>query len=546
MNRMLSHFSNKKNLIILFVGMLIYTCFSCSKNDNIENKNIPLSKVSLIPLPLTLQYGDNNLQLTKEITTSRKIEGIPYELLKSTLVQVLGITDVSNVTNEEAFIRVTQDNTLSEEGYRINIDDNINISYKTSAGLLWGIQTLRQILLQNKTIQNSSVSIPRLTISDAPQKVWRAFHIDLARHMFSLSFLKKVIDMLSFYKINKLQLHLTDDQGWRIEIKKYPALAAQGGWREFDEYDKRCIELSGTNTDYTVDSRFIRNNSEYGGYYTQEEMKDFITYSTKRGIDVIPEIDMPGHFLAAIRVFPELSCTGQAGWGNEFSYPLCAGKTEIYVLLKNIINEVIALFPSQYFHIGADEVETDNWKKCEHCQKLIKEKNLKNVDGLKNYFVGQMADYVRSKGKTVMAWDDAYVSSAPQDLLYTYWRDWLPNEAGEITQKGYPLVFMEWGHFYLSGTPSDEQLKSLYQFTLEPQFQGIINNKLLGYQACVWTEMIPNEKKIGQHIFPSLQAFSELTWGSERNWSNFTGRLPWHLTWLTQNGIHSQTPGFIK
>lgn len=137
MNRMLSHFSNKKNLIILFVGMLIYTCFSCSKNDNIENKNIPLSKVSLIPLPLTLQYGDNNLQLTKEITTSRKIEGIPYELLKSTLVQVLGITDVSNVTNEEAFIRVTQDNTLSEEGYRINIDDNINISYKTSAGLLW-------------------------------------------------------------------------------------------------------------------------------------------------------------------------------------------------------------------------------------------------------------------------------------------------------------------------------------------------------------------------------------------------------------------------
>lgn len=546
MNGTLNNNFIRKRLAILFIGMQICTGYSCSKNGSIENQSTPLSKVSLIPLPQSLQYGSSNLSLTKETTISRDIEGIPHELLKITLMQVLGSSSISNAANEEAFIRISKDNTLGDEGYRINIDESINLSYKTTEGLLWGIQTLRQILLQHSTTQNSLINIPKLIISDTPKKTWRGFHIDLARHMFNLSYLKKIADVLSFYKINKLQLHLTDDQGWRIEVKKYPMLTMQGGWREFDEYDKRCIELSNSDIDFTIDSRFIRNNSEYGGYYTQEEMKDFITYATKRGIDVIPEIDMPGHFSAAIKVFPELSCTGQAGWGKEFSYPICAGRMESYAFIKNILDEISALFPSEYIHIGADEVEMDNWKKCERCQGLIQEKNLKDVNGLKNYFVEQIATYAKSKGKTVMAWDDAYIGNNPQDLLYTYWRDWLPDEPGEITQKGYPLIFMEWGHFYLSATPSDDLLKSLYQFNLEPKFQGIIKNKFLGYQACVWTEMIPNERKFGQHTFPSLQAFAELAWDSDRNWSNFTERLPWHLQWLTQNGIHSRTPGFIK
>jgi len=536
----------KQSIIFFIMGIQIMSACSCSDNEDSE-KAIPITRVSIIPLPESILYGTSNIILPKEVSVTQDLSALPAQLLKETLENIAGDGSVSNASNESAFIRISKDNTLAEEGYKIAITtDGIEVNYATSKGLLWGVQTLRQILLQNTATGNGNRAIPMLTISDTPQNTWRGFHIDVVRHTFTIEFLKKITDCLSFYKINKLQMHLTDDQGWRIEIKKYPELTTIGGWRKFDEYDKRCVELSQSDSDYTIDSRFVRNHDEYGGYYTQEELKDFINYATERGIDVIPEIDMPGHFSAAIRVFPDLSCTGEPGWGEEFSYPVCAGKTEHYPFFKEIIDEVTALFPSEYMHIGADEVEKINWKKCERCQKLIQDENLGNVDGLQNYFVKEMANYVKSKGKKVMAWDDAFNKKDPQDMLYTYWRDWLSGQPGEITQRGFPIVFMEWGRFYLSATPSDALLKSLYEFTFEPQFEGIVKSNVIGLQACVWTEMIPNERKFGQHVFPSLQAFAELVWGSKREWSSFTDRLPWHLKWLSENGIHSRTPGFIK
>lgn len=536
----------RRSVIFIMMGMQIMSACSCSKNENSEQV-IPISKVSLIPLPESVMYDTSNIILPNDISVTQELPALPAQLLKETLTNVMKIENTKSAANENAFIRISKDNALAEEGYKITISaESIQIDYATPKGLLWGVQTLRQILLQNTVANNGNKTIPALTISDTPKNTWRGFHIDVARHMFTIDYLKKITDCLSFYKINKLQLHLTDDQGWRIEIKKYPELTAKGGWREFDEYDKRCIELSQSDPDYIIDSRFIKNNNEYGGYYTQEELKDFITYATERGIDVIPEIDMPGHFSAAIKAFPDLSCTGETGWGEEFSYPVCAGKTEHYPFFKDIIDEVTTLFPSEYMHIGADEVEKHNWKKCERCQKLIQEENLGNVDNLQNYFVKEMANHVKSKGKKVMAWDDAFNAKDPQDILYTYWRDWLSDQPGKITQRGYPIVFMEWGRFYLISTPSDAQLKSLYEFNFEPQFEGIVKSNVIGFQACVWTEMIPNERKFGQQVFPSLQAFAELVWGSKREWNSFIIRLPWHLKWLTENGIHSRTPGFIK
>ena len=539
-------FDTVKGLFVAIMATLSLTTHSCSKHEGYE-ENIPVASVSLIPLPQSVSYGTSNVPLPDEITVSQDITGISGELLKETIGSIQGTDEVKKASNTEAFVRIFPNKTLAEEEYKITITaDGANLEYATSKGLLWGVQTLRQILLQHTTAGNSVPSIPAVTITDTPKNKWRGFHIDLARHMFTMDYLKKITDCLSFYKINKLQLHLTDDQGWRIEIKKYPELTATGAWRTFDEYDKECIRLAQSDPDYTIDTRFIRNNNEYGGYYTQEALKDFIEYATERGIEIIPEIDMPGHFSAAIKAFPELSCTEESGWGEEFSYPVCAGKTENYPFFKDIIDEVTALFPGEYMHIGADEVEKDNWKKCNRCQQLIKEQNLRNVDGLQNYFVKQMAGYVKSKGKKVMAWDDAFNEKDPQDLLYTYWRDWEAGQPGKITQRGFPIVFMEWGRFYLSATPSDELLKSLYEFTFEPQFEGIVKSNVIGFQACVWTEVIPNERKFGQHVFPSLQAFAELAWGSKREWSGFTNRLAWHLKWLTKNNIHSRTPGFIK
>lgn len=492
-----------------------------------------------------MTYGETNITIPDNVTISSDLKGIHAQLLTETLSAIKDVVSATN--NESAFIQIHPDNTLMEEGYKIVVDDkSCNIFYKTETGLLWGIQTMRQILGQNTTINGNS-TIPKLTVSDTPKKAWRSFHIDVARHMFTMEYLKKLVDQLSFYKLNKLQIHLTDDQGWRIEIKKYPELTSVGAWREFDEYDKRCIELAKTDESFIIDERFIRNGKEYGGFYTQDELADLISYATIRGIEVIPEIDMPGHFSAGIRAFPKLSCTGEAGWGEEFSYPVCAGKIDNYPFFKDIIDEVITLFPSTHFHLGGDEVEKKNWETCPDCQNLIREQNLINTDGLQNYFIKHMADYIRdTKGKQVMAWDDAFIEREPQELLYTYWRDWLPEQAAKITQQGFPLIFMEWGHFYLSATPSDDLLKSLYEFEFEPKFPGIVKSNVLGFQACVWTEMIPNEEKFGEHVFPSLQAFSEVAWGSTRDWGSFSARLPWHLQWLTDNGISPRYPNLLK
>lgn len=528
-------------------GIATLTMSACSDNDNDYDggRNLPITRVSIIPMPVSLVHGHTNISIPKDVTISNELKGINAELLKGALSEVTN--SVSESANGSAFIQIHTDQSLKEEGYKIIVnDDGCHIYYNSPVGLLWGVQTMRQILVQ-RSASNGYNSIPRLTLSDTPKKAWRGFHIDVARHMFSMEYLKKIVDQLSFYKINKLQIHLTDDQGWRIEIKKYPELTSIGGWREFDKYDKECIEKAKTDNSYTIDTRFIRNNNEYGGFYTQAELADLIAYATDRGIEVIPEIDMPGHFSAGIKAFPKLSCTGEAGWGEEFSYPVCAGKTENYQFFKDIIDEVAALFPSTHFHIGGDEVEKDNWTKCPDCQKLIRDKNLINVDGLQNYFIKHMADYVRTqKGKEVMAWDDAFIEREPQELIYTYWRDWKNKQPGMITQQGFPLIFMEWGRFYFSATPSDEHLKSLYEFEFEPQFKGIVKNNVLGYQACVWTEMIPNEEKFGEHVFPSLQAFAELSWGSPRDWSSFSSRIPWHLKWLKDNGISPRTPDFIK
>lgn len=462
-------------------------------------KSYPLTRVSLIPQPKTLTYGDKNV-------------AVPT-------------------------IKETKDASLGEEEYKIAVTaEAINLSYGSELGLIWGRQTVEQIVGQQTEVDGKQ-TIPLLSISDAPRYGWRSFHLDVARHMYKVDFLKKLVDCLSFYKINHLHLHLTDDQGWRIEIKKYPELTQEGAWRTFDKYDQECINLAQSDAAYAIDSRFIRNGNEYGGYYTQNQLKDLVAYANERGIDVIPEIDMPGHLTSAIKCYPNMQCNGTTGWGTEFSYPICAGRDENVEILKNIFDEVMEIFPGKYIHLGADEVNKDPWKSCEKCKAKMRAHNLKDVEALCNFFVKEIADYLKSKGKTVMAWDDAYYDNDPQDLVYTFWRDWLPQSPATITSHGKKMVFMEWGHFYLSGRPSDTQLKNLYNFSPDNDFPGIKADNMLGYQACVFTETIPNAVILGRHVFPSLQAFSELTWSEKRSWDSFVTRLPWHLKWVQRKGV---------
>lgn len=533
-------------LLTLIATLQLSIMYACADSDSHESTPTYASHVAIIPQPVAMEYGTTDMLLPKKITLSANLTPICGDLLKQSIVRMMTGADITSADNAQAIVRTQKDNTLKTEEYKLAITDkDITLTYASEQGMLWAVQTLRQIILQGKA-DKRGLSLPRLTIDDKPKTAWRGFHIDVARHMFTMDYLKKLVDQLSFYKLNKLQLHLTDDQGWRIEIKKYPALTTQGAWRSFDKYDRECMQKAATDPSFAIDERFIRNGNEYGGYYTQAQLKDFIDYATQRGLDVIPEIDMPGHFSAAIKAFPQLSCNGGTGWGEEFSDPLCAGKTQNYSFLKDILSEVIDLFPSPYFHIGADEVEKKAWRNCPDCQALIRDKHLEDMDGLQNYFVKEMADFVRGKGKQPMAWDDAFHEKNPQPLLYTFWRDWKADQVGEMTQRGLPVIFMEWGHFYLSANPTDELLKELYNFEFQPRFKGIVRQNIKGYQACVWTEMIPNETKLGQHLFPSLQAFTELTWSQQPNWGSYVDRLPWHLKQLDNNGISYRRPDFLK
>lgn len=493
-----------KTLKLIFLLLLSsLTVISCSTGRS----GYPLTEVSIIPQPQTMIYGESNVVVPP--------------------------------------VKEKKDASLGEEEYRIDISArSIKVSYGSEQGLIWARHTLDQILLQQKDVDGRQ-TVPELTICDKPRYGWRSFHLDVARHMFPLDFLKTVIDCLSFYKINHFQLHLTDDQGWRIEIKKYPELTKEGAWRTFCGFDNRCIARSEKDPAFAIDTNYIRNTNEYGGYYTQEQLKELVEYALERGVEIIPEIDLPGHLTSAIKCYLSMQCNGETGWGTEFSYPICGGRDENVEFFKNVLDEVMEIFPGQYIHIGADEVNKVPWETCEACQKKIKDHNLSGVEELCNFFVGQIADYVKSKGRTVMAWDDAFYAKDPHDLIYTYWRDWIPESPALITNSGHKMVFMEWGHFYLSGRADDKHLEELYNFVPGTDFPGIKEENMLGYQACIWTEMIPNTTILGRHMFPSLQAFSELVWSENRSWESFTSRLPWHLQWVQSKGVSVRETQFL-
>ena len=264
----------KRTGILFLLGIGAITSLSCNDNDNANYPERVPTRLSVMPLPERVDYKESVVSLPQNVTVSQNIPASTSQLLKSTLEEKLSLS-VSDASNDRAFIRVKQEADLAKEAYRLTVTkEGACVYYSTETGLLWGIQTLRQALEQaNFFTSGSAKYLPMVDIKDAPKYDWRGFHIDVVRHMFTVDYLKKVIDCLSFYKINKLHLHLTDDQGWRIEVKKYPLLTQEGSWRDFDEYDKRCVELSQQDYNYEIDPRFVRNGSQYGGHYTQEEMK---------------------------------------------------------------------------------------------------------------------------------------------------------------------------------------------------------------------------------------------------------------------------------
>ncbi|MES2329574.1 MAG: beta-N-acetylhexosaminidase [Bacteroidota bacterium] len=418
--------------------------------------------------------------------------------------------------------------------------NGIEIGGASSLGTFYAVQTLIQLLPMEK---KKSLAVPCVDIDDRPRFAYRGMHLDVGRHFFPVEFVKKYIDFIAMYKMNTFHWHLTEDQGWRIEIKKYPKLTQVGGYRNGTLIGR----YPGKGNDMT----------KYGGFYTQEQIKDIVKYASDRYITVIPEIELPGHASAAIAAYPQLSCfpdeatkhpkntvwsgdsTGkqvQQVWGV---FPDVFAPTEYtFNFLQDVLDEVIPLFPGKYVHIGGDECPKDNWKRSEFCQNLIKEKGLKDEHGLQSYFIGRIEKYLNSKGKQIIGWDEILEGGLAPNATVMSWR----GEKGgiEAARQKHTVIMTPgaWMYFDHSQTKKEKEdsvtiggyttIQKVYSYEPIPDSLSAEESKyVLGAQANVWTEYMRYPSKVEYMIFPRMSALSEVLWSSKdaRSWPDFEKRM---------------------
>ncbi len=420
----------------------------------------------------------------------------------------------------------------TDEGYCLNAGpERIVIAAPKPAGVFYGIQTLRQMLDAGGT---GAAKVPGVYISDFPRYGWRGISFDCARHFHSKEAVKRYIDLLAYHKMNVFHWHLTDDQGWRIEIQKYPKLTSVGAWR--DEFGRR-----------------------HGGFYTRDDVREVVAYARSRYIEVVPEIEMPGHATAAIAAYPELSCDGQQltikpEWG-VFPNLFCAGKEETFAFLEDVLREVAELFPSRYIHIGGDEAAKDKWKVCPHCQKRIRDEGLKDEEALQGYFSRRMDTFVRSLGKTLIGWDEILEGKPSQTAVVESWRGM--EGAVEGAAEGHRIIAAPEQTNYFDYPMLDERshiwwmrttsLEKAYSFEATPKkLTPEQASFIMGAECAIWSEYA-RDFELDYKIFPRLCAFSETVWtpGDLRNWDDFSRRMETQLTRLDRLGVDYFTPAFF-
>lgn len=491
---------------------------------------------NIIPLPQKTQWKEGSFSLdnkVKLIANSSDKDAVGIANYLSEQIEFLTgikLSVVSSASGNEKTIDLSVE-TIAEnkEAYQLIVNTSkIKISGSGASGLFYGSQSLLQ-LIYPATIANNKLSLSCVEISDEPTFKWRGMHLDVSRHFYSVTFVKKMLDMMASLKLNSFHWHLTDDQGWRIEIKKYPRLTEVGAWRK-----------------ETMDGHYVEENQKfdfmrYGGYYTQEEIKEVVAYAQKLYINVVPEIEMPGHAVAALSAYPELSCTGgpfevYTKWGVSKDV-FCAGKDETFKFLEDVLSEVVELFPGPYIHIGGDECPKDRWKECPLCQKRISDEGLKDELELQSYFVKRIEKFIASKGKKLIGWDEILEGGLPERATVMSWRGY---EGGiEAAHTGHDVVMTPGSHCYLDhyqGKPETEPLaihgyttlEKVYSFDpIPPSLEPEAAKHILGAQANVWTEYIDNENKAEYMIFPRLCAMSEVLWSdkSTRNFQKFQQRM---------------------
>ncbi|MBE7175488.1 MAG: family 20 glycosylhydrolase [Mucilaginibacter polytrichastri] len=435
------------------------------------------------------------------------------------------------------------------EGYALNVSaGGTRIAASTPAGMFRGMSTFIQ-LLPFSPGKITSATIPAVVIQDEPQYAWRGMMLDVSRHFFSMHYVMGFIDRMAMYKFNKLHLHLTDDQGWRIEIKKYPKLTEEGAWRTFDRNDSACMKKAETNPDFRIDEEHIREQNgqkQYGGFYTQQQIREIVAYAAKKHIEVIPEIDMPGHMMAAIKAYPGLTCT-EAGWGKLFSVPICPCEESVYTFTQDIFREIFALFPSKYVHIGGDEVDRETWAKSTACQALMKKENIRSLEELQSYFIHRMEKFFNANGKTLMGWDEIIEGGVTPTATIMYWRGWVPKAPYTAAKNGNPVVITNNNIFYFDYPEDKNSLANIYNTQLVPE--GLTpeeGRRIIGAQANVWSEQIPSEKRMDFLTATRMLAVAEKTWGRySASYAGFTRNFYAQLPKLEKLKVNFRLPDLI-
>ena len=520
-------------LVILLSFAFIWSCK--------PNRTFTESEIALIPQVQKMTLGESSFKFKK--STKLVVESVDQEVIarqfaglfeKSTGWKLQVVVGGNEGSNQVYF---KTEPVMAPEGYILEVQKNrIEIKAAKPAGFFYATQTLRELLpVEIESVQkqqNIDWLVPVVSINDNPAFKWRGFMLDVVRHFFPKEDILRMIDNLALHKINTLHLHLVDDQGWRIEIKKYPKLTEVGAWRvnhEDKPWNSRPKQQAG-------------EKATFGGFYTQDDIKEIVAYAQSHFITVVPEIEMPAHVTCALAAYPQFSCTG-----GPFTVPsgglwpitdiYCAGNDSTFLFLQDVLSEVIDLFPSKYIHVGGDEATKTEWEKCPKCKARIRTEGLKNVGELQSYFMKRMEKFVNSKGRTLLGWDEILEGGLPAEATVMSWRG---IQGGiDAAKQGHDVVMSpnSYAYFDYYQGPKDQEplaiggylpLSTVYSFNPIPKDLNAEEAKhILGGQANLWTEYVPTFKHVEYMTFPRIAALAETVWssGEVRNWESFSHRI---------------------
>ena len=521
-----------KKGITLFLLSLLFITPGCK-----QSKETIVNEYNIVPLPNQMIPQQGRFEISKKVRVITTACTPDVQIIADSLINRLKLTSgitikqtFENITDEPVIRFVPQDG-MPEEGYKLSVTpQNITLTASTPKGFFYAVQTLYQLLppvvYGNQKVKNAEWSVPAVEIEDAPRFAYRGLMLDVCRHFSPVEYIYKFIDMLAMHKMNTFHWHLTDDQGWRIEIRHYPELTKVGS--------RRAETVLGRNTN-------IYDGIPSGGYYTQRQIRDVVAYAAERFITVIPEIEMPGHASAALAAYPWLGCAGEGyivrtRWG-VFPEVYCAGKDSTFEFMENVLAEVCELFPSEYIHIGGDECPKQSWTSCPACQQRIRNERLEHENELQSYFVHRIEKWLNARGRNLIGWDEILEGGISKTATIMSWRG---ADGGVAAAKaGNQVIMTPNTHCYLDyfQTQEPERLEPLgiggyvpvrkvYSFDPYDRLSSAEQSCIQGVQGNIWTEYIASFAHAQHMALPRLAALAEVGWACDRrDFGDFTRRM---------------------